>query len=310
MRANGLRSLSLALGALLVLGAAPPPRKAGPGSKQGAPQPTLPKVVLEELVDDRYGGGESKSGLIAVLKLATEKRDDDPVGRAFVKDARDDAGRSLLPEKPETPQLRDLGYSTGLLIPLVAPPRSPRTVILSGTVELFTPKLDPASIVEVPKAPSKLDVPLVSPGLAAARIQVTPLSTARPAEELKKQSGPEAMARFRDAMKAEGKTDEEISEMLATREALTKAFSSGESEHAVVLHAKLEDFKRIQKVQIVGPDGQEIYAGMSGGSDGVMTTRRYELRQAPDPATMLVFTLYTDRARVTVPFALKDVKLP
>lgn len=310
MRANGFSSLSLALGALLALGAAPPPKKAAPGSNQGAPQPTQPKVVLEELVDDRYGGGENKSGLIAVLKLDTEKRDDYPVGRAFVKEARDDAGRSLLPEKPEAPQFRDLGYSTGLLVPLVAPPRSARSVSLSGTVELFAPKLDPASIVKVPKALAKLDVPLVSPGLAAARIQVTPLSKARYAEELKKQNGPEAMARLRGAMKAEGKTDEEISEMLAMREALTKAFSSGESEHAVVLQATFEDFKRIQKVQIVGPDGQEIYAGMSGGSDGVMTTRRYGLRQAPDPATTLVFTLYTDKARVTVPFALKDVKLP
>ena len=137
MRAHGFRSLSLALGALLALGAAPPPKKAPPG-------PKLPMVVLKELVDDRYGGGENESGLVLVLKLEGEGTDAYPAGRALVKEARDDSGRSLLPEKPKTPPFSDLGYG-GLRVDLVAPPRSARSVNVSGTVELFAPKNDPGA---------------------------------------------------------------------------------------------------------------------------------------------------------------------
>jgi hypothetical protein len=302
MRANGFRSLSLALGALLALGAAPPPKKV-------SPDPKLPKVVLKELVDDRYGGGKNQSGLVLVLKLEGEGTDAYPAGRALVKEARDDSGRSLLPEKPKTRPYSDLGYG-GLRVDLVAPPRSARSVNVSGTVELFAPKNDPAAVVKVPNALAKLDVPLASPGLSAAKIEVTLLSKARYAEELKKQSGPEATARLREAMKAEGETDEEISMMLEMRDEFTKAFASGESEHNVVLMAKNADFERIQNVKLIGPDGEELRGGMSGSSDGVTKIRCYTLNQAPDPGTTIVFTLYTDKARVSVPFTLKDVRLP
>jgi hypothetical protein len=266
-------------------------------------------VVLKELVDDRYGGGENESGLVLVLKLEGEGTDAYPAGRALVKEARDDSGRSLLPEKPKTPLYSDLGYG-GLRVDLVAPPRSARSVNVSGTVELFAPKNDPAAVVKAPNALAKLDVPLASPGLSAARIAVTPLSRARYAEELKRQSGPEATARLREAMKAEGKTDEEISRMLEMRDEFVKVFGSADSEHTVVLMAKNEDFERIQDVKLIGPDGQELRGDMTGSSDGITKTRCYALPKAPDPGTTIVFTLYTEKARVAVPFELKSVKLP
>ena len=154
-------------------------------------------------------------------------------------------------------------------------------------------------------------MPLVSPGLAAAKIQVTPLSKARYAEELKKQDGEEAVARFRQQMKAEGSSDEEIAKMLEVRAAFMKAFSADESEHAVILLARAEDMLKIQAVTFLGADGQAMQSGgSSGGSDGIMATRRYELQAAPDPNMTLVFTLFTDKARVSVPFALKNVPLP
>ena len=269
----------------------------------------LPEVVLKELVDDRYGGGENESGLVLVLKLEGEGTDAYPSGRALVKEARDDSGRSLLPEKTKTPPFSDLGYG-GLRVDLVAPPRSARSVSVSGTVELFAPKNDPAAVVKVPNALVKLDVPLASQGLSAAKIEVTPLSKARYAEALKVQSGPEATARMRELLKSEGKTDEQISMMLEMRDEFAKAFGPDDSAHTVVLLAKNEDFERIQDVKLIGPDGQELRGGMSGSSDGTTRTRCYTLNQAPDPKTTIVFTLYTDKARVIVPFDLKNVKLP
>lgn len=310
MRADGLRSLSLALGALLALGAAPPPKMGASRPNQGAPATRLPKVVLEDLVDDRYAGGAQTSGLIAVLKLEGKGADDYPAGRAFVKEARDDTGRSLLPEKRSTPRFRKLNGGSGLRVDLVAPPRSARTVSLSGTVELFVPKKDPACVVKVPNALAKLDVPLVSPGLAAAKMQVTPLSKARYAEEVEKQRSPEAAARLRQLLKADGMTDREISRILEMSDESDKPSDSSGSGHVVVLMVKNQDFERIQDVRLIGRDGQELLGDWSTDSDGINVTRCWELKNEPDPQTVIVFTLYTDKARSTVPFALKDVVLP
>lgn len=303
MRLRGFRSLSLALGALLALGAAPPPKKAAPG-------PKLPKVVLREVVDDRYGGGKTESGLILALKIEGEDLEDFPAGRALLKEARDDSGRSLLPPKPASPSFGDMRMSP-LRLDLVAPARTARSVTVSGTVELFAPKKDPAAVVKVPKALAKLDQPLVSPGLAAAKLEVTPLSKARYAEELKKQSGPEAKARFRQAMKAEGKSDEEVTELLDLHDALSKLIGDDEGKPAVTLLLRHQDVEKIQDVKFLGADGAEIASGsMSGGSDGVMATRSYTLQDPPGPDTTIVFTLLTEKARISVPFTLKDVPLP
>ena len=200
MSTFGFRSRFLTLGALLALGAT--------GSPLFAQTP--PKVALKEIVDDRYGGGKTEGGLVVVLELAGSDLESYPAGRAFLKAATDDSGRSLLPKKPAEPSFSDLKFSSGLRLDLVSPPRGSRSVTVSGTVELFAPKKDPAAVVKVPKALKKLDVPLDAPGLRAAKLQVTPLSEARYAEEQKKQESPEAKERFRKQMKAEGMSDEEI----------------------------------------------------------------------------------------------------
>ena len=304
MRARGFRSLTVALGALLALGAAPPPKKKDP------PGPKLPKVVLREIVDDRYRGGKTESGLILALKLDKEDLAEFPAGRALLKEARDDSGRSLAPAKPASPRFGDLRMSP-LRVDLVAPARAARSVTVSGTVELFAPRRDPAAVVKVPKALARLDQPLVSPGLAAAKLEVTPLSKSRYAEELKKQNGPEAKARFREAMKAEGRTDEEVAEMLEMHEALSKFIGDDEGKPAVTLLLRHEDVEKIQEVKFLGADGVELASGgMSGASDGVMATRSYTLQNPPGPDTTIVFTLLTEKARVSVPFTMKDVPLP
>ncbi len=303
MGARGFRSLVVVLGALLTLGAAPPPKGTPPGK-------TLPKVVLKEVVDDRYGGGKTESGLVIALKVEGEDVESFPSGRALLKEARDDSGRSLLPKNPATPSFSKLKFSP-LRLDLVAPPRSARSVTVSGSVELFAPEKDPAAVVKVPKALAQLDRPLVSPGLAAANLEVTVLSKARSAEEAKKQSSPEAVARLRQLLKAEGKSDEEVAQMLEMRDALSKLFAGGDAKPDVTLLLKAEDVGKIQDVTFLGPDGTDLRSGgVAGGSDGVMATRSYTLQNPPGPDTTIVFTLLTEKARVSVPFMLKDVPLP
>lgn len=301
MSTFGFRSRFLTLGALLALGAT--------GSPLFAQTP--PKVALKEIVDDRYGGGKTEGGLVVVLELAGSDLESYPAGRAFLKAATDDSGRSLLPKKPAEPSFSDLKFSSGLRLDLVSPPRGSRSVTVSGTVELFAPKKDPAAVVKVPKALKKLDVPLDAPGLRAAKLQVTPLSEARYAEEQKKQESPEAKERFRKQMKAEGMSDEEIEAAFELRAAFKELGSPAEGKGAVVLLTREEDFRKIQAVSFLDEKGNDVHSTASGSdTDGVTATRRFEFPEPPGPETTIVFTLYTDKAKLSVPFVLKDVPLP
>lgn len=301
MSTFGFRSRFSALGALLALGAT--------GSPLFAQTP--PKVALKEIVDDRYGGGKTEGGLVVVLKLDGSDLESYPAGRAFLKAAKDDSGRSLLPRKPAEPAFRNFAFSSGLRLDLASPSRGSRSVTVSGTVELFAPKRDPAAVVKVPKALRKLDTPLDAPGLKAAKLQVTPLSEARYAEEQKKQESPEAKERFRKEMKAEGMSDEEIEAAFELRAAFKELGSSGEGKGAVVLLLREEDFRKVQAVSFLDEKGNDIHSNASSSdTDGVVATRRFQFAEPPGPETTIVFTLYTDKAKLSVPFELKDVPLP
>ncbi len=120
MRANGFRSLSLALGALLALGAAPPPKKSPAG-------PKLPKVALEDLVENRVSGtwgfGPATSSIRISMNLEGEGASSYPAGRVLVKEARDDGGRSLIDPESKNPEFRDLRF--GSLQLNLAAPRGP-----------------------------------------------------------------------------------------------------------------------------------------------------------------------------------------
>jgi hypothetical protein len=306
MSARGFRTLPLWLGGVLALGTAPAPGGALPDTKP-------PKVVLKEVLDSRKGGNAPPGELVVVLKLEGEDLDAIAGARTLLKDARDDSGRSLLPAVvPTSPLFADLRMSPSPLeVNLVAPPASARSLSVSGAVELFVPGRDPNAVARVLNALKRLDEPLVSPGLEAAGIRVTPLSRARYAAEQKKQVGKEATDRIRNQRKADGWTDEEISEHLASRKQYVKALGSGAPGHAVVLLARNEDFLKIHSVRFLRPDGTEIPDGaMFGSHDGVLGTRRYAVGEAPGSETTIVFTLITGKATVSVPFALKDVPLP
>jgi hypothetical protein len=300
----GFRVLSLSLGALLALGTAP-------SRGEVPPDPKTTKVVVKEVLDSRTGGNAPKGEVVVVLKLQGEGLEAVAGARTLLEEARDDSGRSLLPAKTPDPLFWDLRMSPSPLeVNLVAPSASARSLTVSGSVELFVPGRDPDALVRVPAALKRLDEPLVSSGLEAAGIRVTPLSKARYAAEQNQQVGKEATDRIRKQRKADGWTDEEISEDLARRQKYLKALGSGAPGHAVVLLARNEDFLKIHSVSFLRPDGTEVPQGaMFGSHDGVQTTRRYAVGEAPGPETTIVFTVITGKATVSVPFSLKDVSL-
>ncbi len=297
------RSCVFALATLLALGA---------GGATALAQ-KLPGVALQEVVDDRYGGEGQTGGLIVVLKLEGTDGDTFPAGRSFLKAASDDSGRSLVPAKQKERPFKDLQFGSALRLDMTSPSREARSVSVSGTVELFCPSKDPAAFVKIPMGAQKLDVPVSSPALAAANLKLTLLSKKGWTAELKKQHGPESVARMRTRMKSDGRTDEEIEEAVAEAIDMRKTLADLEDEpgEGVAILTTAEDMQRIRSVKVLAGDGSEIASrGMSGSSDGVTGLRRDDLAKAPGPDATLVLTLLTEKARVSVPFDLKNVPLP
>ena len=269
------------------------------------------KVELEEVIDNRIDAGEWHGQLELRVKLAggsvLEKAN---AARIIVKDARDDRG-TVLSEGAMPPDFMPRDYNMGTLqVSMATPARAASSVKLKGTVELFVPTRDPNSIVKIDKALSKLDAPLSSKALKAAKVTITPLSpegyaAAKKANKLDDKK----IAEIRAEGKKQGVPEKEIE--LAIE--LAKAFEGMDGdlpEGSVILSGTKSDFDRIFRVEILGADGKPINTGSrSTSTRGESTIMTIQPSEPPPPNAALEIYLLTDKSRVTSPFEL-NVKLP
>lgn len=291
-----------ALGAVLALCAAHP-----------ASSQTNVKVVVTEVTDDRISEGFSTGGLGVTLNLQGDGLDAVKSARVLVKDAKDDAGKSLLPPKADKPAFRDRNVNGGALeVSLVSPPRSASSVRLSGTAELYVPGRDPNTVVKVPGFLARLDKPVVSKGLKAAKLDVTVLSKeGYIAEQKKNKLDDKKIAEIRAEGKKHGAKDEEIDAVIEMAKAFEKFGDSDMPEHGLyILIAKAGD-EKIQEFWVESAAGEKIDSGSSQGSGSEAgTLKRVEYHQAIPKDAVLAFSLFTDKAIVSVPFEIKEVSLP
>jgi hypothetical protein len=100
--------------------------------------------------------------------------------RVTVAKATDDSGRSLLPGDARAPtfEFRDGSAPSTLRLKLANPARRAAAVSeISGTIEVFLPSRDPGATVITPLAAAVArGKPVAAPALAAARLEVTPLT--------------------------------------------------------------------------------------------------------------------------------------
>jgi hypothetical protein len=247
------------------------------------------------------------------VKVTGSNIDKAAAARVIVKEAKDDKGNSLLGTKPlDPPDFMPRDYNSGTLqLRVNQPARTASTVRIKGTLELYVPSRDPNANLKIEKALAKLDAPLSSKALKAAKIDITPLSREGYASSMKaRKITEEDIAKLRAEGKKAGADEKEIE--LAVE--LAKAFEGMDAEplaeNAIVLSGKKADFDRIYRVEILGSDGTPINTGSRGtstrGESVVMTLNPSEA--PPANATMQIM-LITDKARVSFPFDLK-VELP
>jgi hypothetical protein len=265
-----------------------------------------------EVIDDRFSAGMLTGGLRVELSIEGDGKEKVKAARFVPKDAKDDTGGSLLAKDRKEAEFDTVDSQMKIRVDLGSPPRRARSFRLSGKLELFVPSKDPNAVVKVPDALATPDKPLKSAGLKSAKVEVSVLSKEAYAALLKSQKLDDAkIAELRAEGKKRGASDKELDMMISFAKAMQKMDDAPLPDGTIVLSGKLADMEKIVEVAVQKPDGGEIdLGGRSSSSDGKTKTLVMTPREAPPPGAALVFTVLTDKAKVSVPVDLKEVPLP
>jgi hypothetical protein len=271
------------------------------------------KVELDEVVDNRVSAGPWHGTLDFRVKLTGAAADKANAARILVKEARDDRGTVLAASGVKSsPDFTPRDHNSGLLqFSVSTPPRTASSVKVKGTVELFVPTRDPNAIVTIDKALAKLDTPLSSKALKAAKVSLTPLSRAgyAKAKEARKLDDTK-IAELRAEGKKQGVSDEEITMAIEMAKAM-ESMDDDMPEGTVILSGTKADFDRVFRIEILGADGQPVQtSGRSTSSRGDASSLMTIQPSGPvPPNASLQIYLLTDKSRVTSPFEM-SVPLP
>ncbi len=283
----------------------------------GAPIPangqTNVKVAPVEVGDDRISEGLATGGHVLGLNLAGDGMDGVVSARIRLKSAKTDGGEDLLPAKMDVPDFSDRNVNAGnLQVVVKSPPRTATKVHVSGIAELFVPGRDPAALVKVPGALSRLDKPVASKGLKAAKVDVTLLSKEKYLEERKKNRLDEKkIAQIRAEGKERGMKDEEIDAIVEMAKAFDEIGEGDLPEHGLYLKVPKAADERIQDLWVETAGGEKVEtSGSSSRSDESFVLKQVALKAAAPKDAVLAVRLLTDKTIVSFPFELKEVVLP
>ena len=268
------------------------------------------KVELEDVTDNRVAAGQFVGSLELRVKLTGTNLDKASAARVLIKEARDDKGTDLS-RKGDPPDFFPREYNNGTLQFGLAPPaRAATRVKLKGTVELYVPTRDPNAIVKVDKGLSKLDAPLSSKALKAAKIELTPLSRDGYKKALESRKIDETkIAAIRAEGKKQGVPEKEIELMIGLAQALDSS-DAEVAEGSIFLAGNKESFDKLYRVEVLGSDGKPIETPSRStsmrGEDGIMTL--VPASMPPENAALQLYVI-TPKARLSTPFEL-TVELP
>ena len=268
------------------------------------------KVEVDEVIDNRVNAGGWTGTLDLRVKLQGSAADKAHAARIVAKEARGGGGIPLA-EGWKAPDFTPRDYNMGMLqVSLGMPTRAASSVKVKGTVELFVPGRDPNAIVKIDKALAKLDAPLASKALKAAKVTITPMSREGYAAAKKaNQLDDKKIAELRAEGKKQGVSEKEIEMAIE----MAKAFENIDGdlpEGSVVLSGTASDFDKIFRIEVLGADGQPINTtGRSVSTRGESTIMTIQPSEPPPANAALQIFLLTDKSRVTSPFEL-SVPLP
>ena len=183
---------------------------------------------------------------------------------------------------------------------------------VSGTADLFVPGRDPSSVVKVPGFLARAGKPVDSKGLKAAKVEMTVLSKESYVEARKKNRHDEKkIAAIRAEAKERGMKDEEIGPLIEMAKAFDEMGESDFPEHGLYLQLPKASEEKIQDLWLETPSGERMETGgYSARTDKDVVLKQIDVKKALPKDTVLVLSLFTEKAIVSVPFDIKEVRLP
>ncbi|HYV03193.1 MAG TPA: hypothetical protein VFB82_01325 [Blastocatellia bacterium] len=298
----------------------PPKAQPAPQAKDSRPPAANDKVgVLVGDVKDSRTTGTFFAGMEVELKIVGDVLADAKGMRLSVEVAVDDLGRNLVGEKTESGEFKEVDSSgktsASAKVELKNPVRQATAIReLSGSIELFTPRKDPDSTVTVNNLTRNLGVPISSPALKAAGIELV-MWNKEQFEARKKAEEEKLKKEMAAKSKKEGEGQgEDLGESLAS--GLQKLFGGLFSSFAQMEENSLAFQITDPQSRLVGMEFEDRL-GKPISNNGRMTigggkekTTIYEFREKlPETARVRLLVL-TPKATIKVPFKITDVPLP
>jgi hypothetical protein len=274
-------------------------------------------VEVEEVIDNRFpaasGSPFAMSGALELrLTLTGNNLDKAAAARVIVKEAKDDKGNSLTSASDKLPDFMPREYNNGTVqVHVNQPARAASTVRIKGTIELYVPTRDPNASITIANALQKLDVPLSSKALKAAKLELTPLSRDGYTAAAKARKITDAdIAKLTAEAKKQGASDEDVKMAVELAKAFEGMDAEQLGEHTVILSGKKSDFDRLYRVDVLGGDNAPIHVGSrSTSTRGESSIMLLQPADAPPANAALQLMLVTDKSKVSFPFDVK-VQLP
>ena len=165
-------------------------------SKLVAPKPTptptpIPAQPIaaefNSIEDERVAGDSQTPRTTLTVTLPGTKQNDVAAMRVVTRKVVDDLGTDLVPENAAEAQFESVGQRdsypgeepppASVSVPMKTASRKAKVLKeVSAEVELYTPALDPAALVTIPKFLGEAGKPIVNPVLQAAGVEITILS--------------------------------------------------------------------------------------------------------------------------------------
>ncbi|MBK9087521.1 MAG: hypothetical protein IPL90_00060 [Holophagales bacterium] len=152
------------------------------------PIPAQPIAAEFSAIEDERVAGDSQTPRMTVtVTLPGTKHNDVAAMRVVTTKVVDDLGTNLVPENAAEAQFESAGQRdsypgeepppVNVSIPMKSASRKAKVLKeISADVELYTPALDPAALVTIPKFLGEAGKPIVNPVLQAAGVEITILS--------------------------------------------------------------------------------------------------------------------------------------
>ena len=273
------------------------------------------KVVLSDVVDDRISDGMVSGGLVLIAEPRRGGARRSEVGPHAAEGGEGRlAGRASSTRRPaprvQRPQQQRRKHPGRSRQPAAGARRRCR---VSGTADLFVPGRDPSSVVKVPGFLARPGKPVASKGLKAAKVELTVLSKESYVEARKKNRLDEKkIAEIRAEAKERGMKDEEVGRPDRDGEGLRRNGGVGlPRARPLPARSRRRATRRSRSSGSRPPSGERIETGGSASrTDEEMVLQQIDVKKALPKDAVLVLSLFTEKAIVSVPFDIKEVRLP